>query len=191
MPSRNRKKILFVAVLIAAGFGTSGLASAQPVPDTAAAAGVFGAYAPGRAASTYDPALVPPGSSAGAARFAPGTGGTTVVFGVRGLVPDRAYGAHVHTKACGATGEAAGPHFQNVPDPVQPSVDPAYANPRNEVWLDFTTDATGTGFAASSLDWRFAGRAAKSIVIHETPTHTGAGHAGMAGARLACLNIGL
>ena len=35
---------------------------------------------------------------------------------------------------------SAGPTFQNVVDPVQPSVDPAYANPENEIWLDFRTD---------------------------------------------------
>ncbi len=97
------------------------------------ARGTFTAYAPSAHAVTYRPGLVP-------------------------RVPARTSSAFRRRRPCGATGDAAGPHFQHVPDPVRPSTDPAYANPRNEIWLDFTTDRLGTGFARSTVDWTFAGR---------------------------------
>ncbi|MEV0039171.1 superoxide dismutase family protein [Streptomyces sp. NPDC050804] len=114
---------------------------------------------------------------------------TTVRLRVSGLLPDRMYGAHVHTGPCGRAPEAAGPHYQNVEDPVQPSTDPAYANAENEVWLDFTTDAGGHGAAVSRHDWRFRPGGARSVVIHEHHTSTAPGAAGTAGARLACLTV--
>ena len=77
---------------------------------------------------------------------------TSVTLAVTGLQPGRRYGAHAHTKPCGSDGKDAGPHFQFKPDPVSPSVDPAYANNVNEIWLDFTTNATGAGHA-STVPW--------------------------------------
>jgi Cu-Zn family superoxide dismutase len=149
--------------------------------------GTFGDYTPQARAMTYEPSLVPVGSEAVTLDLS-GPHGTTVALSVKGLVPERAYGAHVHTRPCGPSPADSGPHFQNVPDPHQPSTDPAYANPSNEVWLDFTTDAHGNALTLSTVDWTFAGRAASSVVIHERHTHTGDGQAGTAGARLACLN---
>jgi Cu-Zn family superoxide dismutase len=111
-----------------------------------------------------------------------------VLLSVQGLLPQRQYGAHVHVKACGPNPADSGPHFQNVPDPVQPSVDPKYANSHNEVWLDLTTDRTGNGVAFARVPWGFGARRAGSVVVHATHTHTDPGHAGTAGARLACLN---
>ncbi|WP_158884443.1 superoxide dismutase [Amycolatopsis anabasis] len=154
-----------------------------------AAHGEFGEFEPGANAVTYQPDLVPVDSKAHVLSVSSSGFGTTTWFAVAGLVPNREYGAHAHTNACGATGNDAGPHYQNVQDPVSPSVDPAYANPRNEIWLDFTTNAHGRAHANSKVDWQFGERRAKSIVIHETHTHTDPGHAGMAGARLACLNV--
>ncbi|MGW3993034.1 superoxide dismutase [Amycolatopsis sp. NPDC004772] len=165
-----------------------GVAAASPSPVRFTTAhGTFTAAAPGAPAVTYRPDLVPAGAQAHV--FGVSAAGTTTLLFVTGLWPGRTYGAHAHTQPCGATGDAAGPHFQHVPDPVKPSVDPAYANPRNEIWLDFTTDRAGTGFARSTVDWTFAGRRAKSVVVHETHTHSDPGHAGTAGARLACLNV--
>jgi Cu-Zn family superoxide dismutase len=161
------------------------LAGATPAAAAPADFQVISANGP---LTVYNPALVPAGSRAHV--IALSAMGTTTVLSVHGLLPNHEYGAHAHAKACGATGDAAGPHFQHNPDPVTPSVDPAYANPRNEVWLDFTTDRLGTGIAVSRVDWTFGERRAKSIVIHETHTHTDPGHAGSAGARLACLNVG-
>ncbi|UNO42322.1 superoxide dismutase family protein [Streptomyces sp. MST-110588] len=157
---------------------------------------------PDTKALTYDPKLVPAGSRVAvverrhkngkddknAGKGGKG-GGTTVVLRLKGLVPDRTYGAHVHTKPCGPQPADSGPHYQNVPDPVQPSTDPAYANPRNEVWLDFTTDEDGDGGAVARVDWHFRAGQARSVVVHEHATETEPGHAGMAGARLACVNV--
>ncbi|MEU0530092.1 superoxide dismutase [Amycolatopsis tolypomycina] len=167
-----------------------GTAAASPSPARFTTAfGTFTAAAPGATAVTYRSDLVPAGARAHVFGLSAEHTGTTTLLFVTGLRPDRAYGAHAHTQPCGATGDAAGPHFQHVPDPVKPSVDPAYANPRNEIWLDFTTDAIGTGFARSTVDWTFGDRRPKSVVVHETHTHTDPGHAGTAGARLACLTV--
>ncbi|MFC4948521.1 superoxide dismutase family protein [Pseudonocardia sp. GCM10023141] len=144
--------------------------------------------APG-VAVTYDAKLVRPGSRGAVSSTTEG-GNTTVKLAVRGLEPSRVYGAHAHTKACGATGDLAGPHFQNKVDPVQPSVDPKYANPQNEIWLDFTTDANGAGSAETTVPWAFPDdRRAHSVVIHAMGTATDAGHAGTAGARAACMTV--
>ncbi|HEU5110675.1 MAG TPA: superoxide dismutase, partial [Micromonosporaceae bacterium] len=62
------------------------------------------------------------------------------------------------------------------------------ANPRNEIWLDFSTDEFGNATARATVNWTFTTRPARAVVIHEHHTHTGAGHAGTAGARLACVN---
>jgi Cu-Zn family superoxide dismutase len=141
-------------------------------------------------AVTYDTRKVPAGADIRVVRRAT-RHATSVGVTVRGLRAHRTYGAHVHTKPCGTRPDDSGPHYQHVKDPVQPSTDPRYANPRNEVWLDFTTDAKGTGTASSRHAWNFRAGEARSIVLHETATHTGPGHAGQAGARLACVTVPL
>jgi Cu-Zn family superoxide dismutase len=78
---------------------------------------------------------------------------------------------------------------QHVADPVQPSVDPAYANARNEIWLDLRTDADGVARSAARVDWAIPPGGAGSVVVHEHGTHTGAGEAGTAGDRLACVDV--
>ncbi|WP_326690617.1 superoxide dismutase family protein [Streptomyces sp. NBC_01795] len=141
-------------------------------------------------AVTYNLRKVPAGADIRAVRRAT-RHATSVGIVVRGLPAHRTYGAHVHTKPCGARPDDSGPHYQHVKDPVQPSTDPRYANPRNEVWLDFTTNAKGIGTATSRHRWNFRAGEARSIVLHETATHTEPGHAGQAGARLACLTVPL
>lgn len=118
------------------------------------------------------------------------SGKTQVTLHVWGLQPNTEYGAHAHVNACGLTGSAAGPHFQSTADPVLPSVNPAYANPRNEIWLDLTTDESGNGAAQTSVRWQFTpDRRAHSVIIHVEHTHTGPTDSGLAGARLACLSV--
>lgn len=141
-------------------------------------------------AVTYDRAEVPAGAGIGVIRRATGDG-TTVRLEVDGLLKNRTYGAHVHTEPCGARPAQAGPHYQNEKDPTQPSTDPRYANPRNEVWLDFTTDAQGRATAVSHHDWTFREGGARSVVLHDTRTRTEPGHAGEAGDRLACFTVPL
>lgn len=139
------------------------------------------------AAVTYDTA-VPAGASVTVAQRLSGEG-TSVELWVDGVESERSFGAHVHTKPCGADPDDSGPHYQHKADPVQPSVDPRYANPRNEVWLDFDSDAKGAGHAKSQQKWNFRAGQARSVVIHEHGTHAEEGHAGQAGARLACLTV--
>lgn len=139
-------------------------------------------------AITYHQPEIPKGAKAVTVVKNEGNG-TTVSLKVEGLVPNRAFGAHVHVNICGKSGDLAGPHYQNKKDPVQPSVDPAYANPKNEVWLDFKTDQDGNGQAESTVDWKFRPGEGRSIVIHVMPTMTEKGKAGTAGERLACINI--
>jgi superoxide dismutase, Cu-Zn family len=158
-------------------------------PDTVAA-GTFLPYRPGSTAITYDPAVVPPGATAALSI-------TKIPYGVKvrlttgGLVPNRAYGAHLHTAPCTGVPDAAGPHYQHLHPPTPgASPDPMYANPRNEVWLDFTTDATGAATSASEEQWTFdPALRPRSLVLHAGSTRTGAGVAGTAGARVACLSL--
>ncbi len=180
-----------IGLLTLSGCG-SAVASDPAIPSSTPTRNVqvsatFGA-GPG-AAITYDPALVPVGSR-GAVSSATGDGGTTVMLAVRGLEPEFRYGAHAHSAPCGETGDAAGPHFQDKVDPVQPSVDPAFANPQNEIWLDLTTDESGAGTATTTVEWGFErDRRAQSVVIHAMPTAMGPGEAGTAGARAACITV--
>ncbi|GAA1318651.1 hypothetical protein GCM10009610_44900 [Pseudonocardia xinjiangensis] len=171
--------------------GTNPAPSAAPAPNEPAgvgqASGTFSA--PPGLAVTYDQALVPVGATA-AVNTTEDDGKTSVSLDVTGLQPNRRYGVHAHTMACGATGADAGPHFQLRPDPVTPSVDPAYANPQNEIWLDLTTDAQGAGESTSTVDWEIpADRRPASVVIHSLPTSTEPGKAGMAGDRAACITV--
>ncbi|MDR7277947.1 superoxide dismutase family protein [Catenuloplanes atrovinosus] len=187
-------------VTAATGCGTDDRDTALPsTPSTAsvlrayAEGGTFAAWAEDQTAITYDPALVPIGASA-LVTVSPAVVETTVQLDVEGLLPSRAYGAHLHTNVCGPKGEDAGPHYQHHRDPKAsaspPSVDPSYANPSNEVWLDFTTDVAGTASVNSRVAWRFNQEAPpRSLVIHAQHTDTAPGRAGTAGPRLACITL--
>ena len=168
------------------------------VPSTAPAlipgpvsSGTFRPWTEGSTAVTYDTSAVPDGASAEVTVTSTVTGVRVHVTGT-GLVPGRVYGAHLHANPCTANPSEAGPHYQHVIDPkadaTHPSVDPAYANPENEVWLDFTADAKGAGHATAEQKWAFPeNRPPWSLVLHAQHTHTDEGEAGTAGARLACL----
>ncbi|MEU6965604.1 superoxide dismutase family protein [Streptomyces chrestomyceticus] len=139
-------------------------------------------------ALTYDPKLVPVNSHVTVSERA-NSDRTRVGLRVDGLVANRTYGAHVHTGTCGVRPESSGPHYQHRKDPRTPSVDPAYANPKNEVWLDFTTDGKGEASSVSRNAWRFRSGEARSVVIHEHRTATKAGVAGTAGRVVACYSV--
>lgn len=135
--------------------------------------------------------VIPAGATARVQAVYNASGSTVVTLHVWGLAPNTEYGAHAHVNACGTSGANAGPHFQNVQDPVVPSVNPTYANPRNEIWLDLTTDGDGNGTAQTRVLWQFgADRRAHSVIIHVEHTHTGPTDSGVAGTRLACLTVG-
>lgn len=146
-------------------------------------------------AVTYDADTAPVGAEIGLVVEAR-PDDTTFVLSVSGLQTDRGYAVHAHVNPCGPTGDVAGPHFQHTPDPAatpdQPSSDPAYANPDNEVWLDLTTDADGTGVATATMPFTLEAGAPQSIVIHAGEmTMTDPGEAGTAGDRIACLTTPL
>lgn len=154
-----------------------------------AVSGTFTAYHPGNAAVTYDQSLVPIGARARLA-ITMTSYGTVIRLTAAGLVPRHAYGAHLHTMPCTGMSDQAGPHYQHHHDPKTPSVNPAYANPSNEVWLDFTAAPDGTATAVSQENWTLDPKdPPKSLVIHASPTRTGKGKAGTAGARVACLTV--
>ncbi|WP_234365355.1 superoxide dismutase family protein [Streptomyces sp. RTd22] len=115
--------------------------------------------------------------------------GTFVFLALRGVDPDHHFGIHVHTRSCGTKPDSSGPHYQNMEDPEQPSTNPKYANPRNEMWLDLTTNSRGDGRAKSLVKWHFRPGEARSVVIHEHGTATHMGRAGVAGDRVACINV--
>jgi Cu-Zn family superoxide dismutase len=140
------------------------------------------------AAVTYDEGLVAAGGLVAVAAVTV-RGGTLVLLAVAGLMPRHEYGAHIHRSPCGETPAASGAHYQNVPDPVQPSVDPRYANPANEVWLDVTTNARGAGTATARVRWTARPGQANSVVLHAHGTSHDPGGAGTAGARVGCLTI--
>jgi Cu-Zn family superoxide dismutase len=168
--------------------------SASPSPSSSFGAdltvsGTFLPYRVGSTAVTYDPAVVPAGASATLA-ITKLPAGMRVTLSASGMIPRRAYGAHLHTQPCAALPDQAGPHYQHRHDPATPSVDPEFANPKNEVWLDFTASATGAASAVSEQDWHFpTGETARSLILHARQTRTGAGIAGTAGPRVGCLTL--
>ena len=169
-----------------------------PAPSANAAAtdprgtteGTFRPWRTAAQAVTYDQAVVPAGATATLTITRTGYG-TTVRLTTAGLIPARAYGAHLHTAPCTGVPDKAGPHYQNHPDPVSPtSGNPVYANPGNEIWLDFTTDPKGAATATAAHGWNFdSARPPRSLILHAEHTHTTPGEAGKAGPRAACLTL--
>lgn len=166
--------------------------SVQPTTSPSVTASIFMEWSEGAGAVTYDETAVPVGSTADVQVRAEEEQ-TSVQFTATGLEGDRDFGAHVHTQPCGEEPSDAGPHYQNEVDPAatedEPSSDPAYANPENEVWLDFTTDADGNAVSTATVDWAFREGAAQSLVLHDHHTGTEHGEAGTAGDRLACVTV--
>ncbi|GAA5055832.1 Cu-Zn family superoxide dismutase [Thermocatellispora tengchongensis] len=143
-------------------------------------------YKEGNKAVAYDAKLVPQGARAEITVTT--TGGETVSeLTVSGLVPNRRYGSHLHAKACGPKPDASGPHYQHTHTPGPSHL---AANPVNEVWLDFTTDASGAATSTARQPWPLKrGHLPKSLVIHADPTVTSGPSAGSAGDRVACVTL--
>ncbi|MFJ6630006.1 superoxide dismutase family protein [Streptomyces sp. NPDC091376] len=132
-----------------------------------------GSFVPSTAL-TYDRTLVPAGAWIVVEQEA-GRAGTVVRARVGGVKAGHAFGAHVHTEPCDAAPDRAGPHYRHHADPA------GVAEPANEVWLDFTTDATGQATVEARHDWGFRRGSANSLVLHQEQ--------GGAGARVACFTI--
>lgn len=138
------------------------------------AGGVFsppGSFVPSDAL-TYDTALVPAAARIEITQYSDRTS-HRVGTRLRGLVPNRAYGMHVHTSPCAADPASAGPHYQHRAS--------ATADPVNEVWLDFRTDRNGVGEAEARHEWGFRDGGARSVVVHDAQ--------GGAGKRVACFTV--
>ncbi|MGH3694297.1 MAG: superoxide dismutase [Pseudonocardiaceae bacterium] len=144
-------------------------------------------------ADTYNPALAPVGARL-TADLRPSGETTIAELVVAEMLPNRGYAAHAHVNGCGDDPGPERPHYQNNVDPAAtpeaPSTNPEYANPNNEIWLDFRTDATGAGTARTTVPFVFDERGPGSIMVHEAEqTATGPGKAGTAGARIACVAL--
>jgi Cu-Zn family superoxide dismutase len=206
-----RRRLSIAIAAVGTVLAISPMANSQPASRTAAitptsygraaptsliGSGTFSLPDPTSKAITYNTGLVPVDAAILASMGPSGAdySQTVATLAVAGLLPNRGYAVHAHTKPCGATGADAGPHYQNHVDPAataqKPSTDPYYANPRNEIWLDVRTNATGGGTSRTTVPFTFTNRAPGSIVIHEAmSTATGPGQAGQAGARVACLTL--
>jgi len=84
-----------------------------------------------------------------------------------GLLPNTAYGVHVHNLPCGVSN--GGGHYQDV---VGGAVDAV-----NEIWPLFTTNAAGIGNGYAANNFR-ARSEAQAVVIHAP-----------GGARIACADL--
>ena len=166
--------------------------AADPTASPSVTASTFLPPGEDAGAVTYDETAVPEGATADV-QVRVEDESTFVQFTGTDLEADRDFGAHVHTQPCGDDPDDSGPHYQHEVDPEaeedDPSTDPDYANPENEVWLDFTTDDSGKAAVDSSVDWEFREGEARSLVLHEEHTATHEGHAGTAGDRLACVTV--
>jgi superoxide dismutase, Cu-Zn family len=111
-------------------------------------------------------------------------GDLRIELAVENFPASRRFGSHLHQRDC--MDEKAGGHYQNMPFPMGgTATDPMFANPTNEAWLDFTTDATGAGAIELTVEWLPRAGEGKGIIFHHMET----GEGGVAGARLACLPI--
>ncbi|KUP97987.1 superoxide dismutase family protein [Thermobifida cellulosilytica] len=174
-----------LSLLLLTGCGSFGEEAPEPSHQVEAA---FETWSEGAEAVTYDPANVPEGATV-KVTITPVDSGSDIALTVEGLVGDRDYGAHLHTKPCGENPEDAGPHYQNEPAPDPSTPDPDYANPQNEAWLDFHTDAEGRAHSQTSVSWTPRDGEANSVVIHAERTQTVPVLAGTAGEPLACVTI--
>jgi hypothetical protein len=136
----------------------------------------------------YTPDLTPnpiPNTASAEAQAFDDDGQLRIELSVAGFPATRKFGAHLHKLTCEDTLKAGG-HYQNMPFPAGGmATDPTYANPTNEAWLDFTTDAAGEGEKVLTVDWIPRAGEAKAIIFHDMPSGVG----GVSGAKLACLPI--
>ncbi|MER6827150.1 superoxide dismutase family protein [Streptosporangium sp. NPDC000563] len=183
--------VLAAVALLCAGCGDQAADPAGRGPAVASATpgaremrlvggGTFTDPAPRASAIVYDTRLVPPGAWA-QVNVESGAVLATATVTVKGMLPGRTYGAHLHVNPCGFKPEDAGPHYQH---------SHTHASAENEVWLDFTTDAQGVATGTATQDWALVpGRLPRSLVIHAEPTRSTGPEAGAAGLRVACVTL--
>jgi len=94
---------------------------------------------------------------AGSAALTRAEDGTTASLRVRGLVPETAYMAHLHSGGCDQP-EPGGPHFKFDPQGGD--------EPPNELHLGFVADAKGEGSARTASNREVPPGEAGSVVLH-------------------------
>ena len=97
-------------------------------------------------------------------------GKTMVDLNVKGLHPNEKYPVHVHNLPCGEKG--GGGHYQHEKGGKVDDV--------NEIWLTFTSDASGAG-SSQAEHGHVARPDAQTIVIHDSTPDK---------ARIACIDLG-
>jgi superoxide dismutase, Cu-Zn family len=196
-PMRRRLTLAMVTAAVAAApmaCGYQGLTLPAVSAITLRGQGALTEPNPDSNAITYNQELAPPGARL-ATTMIPSGETTNVEVDANGLLPNRSYAVQAHTNACSEIPDSQGPRYQNRVDPaaswpVRPSVNPEYANPNNEVWIELRTDAAGSGTASTTVPFVFTDRGPASIVLHEAEQiATGPGEAGQAGPRVACLTL--
>ncbi|WP_405556055.1 superoxide dismutase family protein [Streptomyces sp. NBC_01171] len=123
------------------------------------------------AAVTYDQSYVPAAASIRVRQHTSAGGATTIDLRIAGVRPRHSFGASVHQRPCGTLPVDAGPRYENQPG----------AADDNEVRLDFTTDAQGTGGASDRHTWGLRRDEAASVVIQDRP--------GEGATRVACFTV--
>jgi len=108
-----------------------------------------------------------------------GEDSTHVTLHVRGIdaPAGQTFGAHVHQQPCGATGAAAGPHYQHAGT--------TGTLEEREIWLDITVNAAGNAHAEATRPWVLDESTPRSVILHALPTAAD----GTAGTRLACIDL--
>ncbi|MEK8170533.1 hypothetical protein NKH77_15820 [Streptomyces sp. M19] len=142
-------------------------------------------------AVTYDPASVPVDSAVSVVSYPPGTAARGRAAPRRRRVVPHVRRARAR-RACGAAPTDAGPHYQSVPDPVQPSVDPG--TPTRTTRCGSTSPPTATVTAGprrtSSGGSARARRArSSSTSTPRTPTAATRGRRRAAGVRGRALRV--
>ncbi|HKR48195.1 MAG TPA: superoxide dismutase [Pseudonocardiaceae bacterium] len=192
---RQRVTLAIVTAAVAAtpvACGYQGLSLPAQTAITLRGQGALTEPGPDSNAVTFNSALAPSGARL-AVTMIPSGLSTTAELTVNGLQPNRGYAVNAHTNACNNP-DSVGLHYQNRVDPAatlqQPSTNPEYVNPQNEIWLDVRTDAGGSGTSRVTVPFVFTDRGPGSIVVHEAEqTPTGPGEAGKSGAPVACLTL--
>lgn len=147
---------------------------------TVTSAGALTLYADPYGNGTANP--IEPGATARVHAVEDANGSTIVTVQFSGLPANREFGSHVHVLGCAVN--KAGGHYQNVA-----GTGAAFANPANEVWLDFETNEAGNATAKATVDWTFRPDGANAVIVHDHHTaHVDPG-AGTAGSKLACLDV--
>lgn len=168
---------LGLGVSATAGLATAAAGSATVVTSAGALTRYANPYPDG---TTPNP--IGEGATAKVHAVEDASGRTIITVHVQGLPANRAFGSHVHNLACNDT--KAGGHYQNVA-----GTGAAFANPANEVWLDFETNEAGNATAKATVDWTFRPGGANAVVIHDHLTGHEDPTAGVAGSKLACLDV--